>query len=105
MGSKIVVGIFALGYSNNLYMYAGFRRQLDRPLGRVQPGVVPVKGEHQFLGFPLQQPDLVLGQGGSRRGHDIRHACLRGGDGVEVTLHQDGMLQLVNRLARSVQVE
>ena len=45
VGPQVVIGIFALRDANNLNMYAGFRRQLDRPLGGVQPGVVAVKGE------------------------------------------------------------
>ena len=47
----------------------------------------------------------MLGQRGSRGGHDIRDVRLRRRDRVEVALHQDGMLQLVDRLARPVQVE
>src|SRR5205085_2182616 len=79
--------------------------ELDRPLGGHPARVIAVEGQDQLLGLAFQQPDLVLGERRARGGHHVLDPALPGGDGVEVALHQDRMLGLVDGAAGPVQVE
>ena len=64
-------------------------QHLQRPLRGQLPGVVVVVAQHQLLGVPAQQPDLLRGQRRAHGGHCVVEARLMQRYHVQIAFTQD----------------
>ena len=87
-----------------------FIRVVETLAGRFQPaqdgfltGRIRVERQHDPARKPLEQAQLLLGQGGAHRGNNVFIARLVDGDHVQVAFHDDGLVGCPDGLARPVQ--
>ena len=99
------VGVFPFREGADAHVHALFQNQVDAPQGSPQAGRIPVEEDHDVLGEPPYQPDLLRGQGGAARGHHILDAALVQLDHVGIPLYQvaevfagNGLFGVVNAI-------
>ena len=74
-------------------------------LGRLLAGLVGVKTEHDFVDKTLQDPRLMIGEGGPLRGHNVFNSSFKQADQIELAFAHNGTVCFDQRAFGLVQSE
>ena len=87
------VRVVAVGDEDHLHVHAFLQDQVDAAEGGVDAGRVAVVHDGDVLGEPLDEADLLHGEGGAAGGHDVRDAQLVHGQDVQVAFHEVALVR------------